>query len=417
MCDSGAMATLGRRISTRRISTVAVATGLLLAAGCGGNDSAGTTTSPSASGSASPTASISGSTTASPSASASASGKGWTPPTIVAPPSSAKAVASSDARASGVVRVQVNNCQGLAQASGSFVDDDLVLTAASIFNGASSIAVHSDNGVVRGQLVGLDATRGVALVKLLPTGDGSRLTGHVFSLAAADPAVGAKVTMLAHPLMRALYQDTGVVKEVSGGTIVHTANAAPGTSGGALLDQSGKLVGVEVATNGDGTGDHHAVAVSTLKTLVAGWKKSGTAQKLATCQADGPSMTSIHPDAPAIRQALGRYTRGISAPTTVDTATGLTGQAEAWQTLGETQQKKYGSPAKFIASFKGATVGAANVDNLEVRDHFTDTLIWTIQLEGPGKACQVHKQRVVLSSAPGHWVVDQLTDVESPSSC
>lgn len=78
---------------------------------------------------------------------------------------------------SGLVRVQVNNCVGRNQGSGFFVADDLMMTAAPSFTDAASIAVRSSTGIVRGDLVGLDKAKGVALVRLPATRDGSRPIG------------------------------------------------------------------------------------------------------------------------------------------------------------------------------------------------------------------------------------------------
>ncbi|GAA1396141.1 serine protease [Luteococcus peritonei] len=408
------------RGSVGRLSVCAVALASL-AAGCSSGSSGTSTPSTSASG---------GSAAASPgatatSASATPTKAPVTPVKPAAPPASAKPAGS---RAAGLVRVQVNNCQNMVTGSGFFVDDDLVLTAAHLFKGAASVAVHSPGGVVRGKVLGTDAASDLALVQLLPTGDGSRLTGPAFSLGTAAPKQGDAVTLLAYPAGRAAHQAAGTVEATDGGLevdgtkleglISHTANAAPGNSGGVLLDASGKAVGMEVSTDPSGAGVHHAVPMTKAAALMKAWKAKPAALKMAKCEELGPpSMTSIHPDAPAIKTALSRYLWGMSYPTETEELTGLTGAQVAWQGLGPAEQKRYGSPEKFLAQHKGVIAGAANVDNLEKRDEFTDTLIWTLQLEGPGKKCQVHTQRVVLSSASGSWVIDQVAEQQAPRSC
>lgn len=411
------------RGSCANLSVAVLALGL--AAGCSSGSPA-TDRTPAGTGSAS--ASTSHATTPSPTPSTTpTSGQvGWAPPTIVAPPAGASAVADSDQRASGVVRVQVNNCVGLNQGSGFFVGPDLVMTAASLFTDAASIAVHSSSGVVRGDLVGLDKAKGVALVRLPATRDGSRLTGTVFSTS-TDVTEGTSVTMLAHPLGQRLHQDSGTVTGTGasaqvdgttlGGLLEHDANASPGTSGGPLLTAGTKVVGMELATSPDGTGVHHAVPMSTAAPLLAKWKSSTAKLPLRKCTNDGPpSMTSIHPDAPAIKASLNRYLWGLGYPDQTDQA-GTSGADIAWQKLGAQEKKRQGSKQDFFATYRAMRPTAANVDNLEVRDHFTDTLIWTVQFNGPGKKCVVRKEKVVMSSEPGHWVIDQVTDMGSPNAC
>ncbi|WP_342091457.1 S1 family peptidase [Luteococcus sp. H138] len=343
----------------------------------------------------------------------------------VAPPASAAPL--SGGPAASLVRVQVNNCTAMAQAAAFYVGPDVVLTASHVFDNASSISVHNTTGVVRGELLGKDDATGVALVRLLPTRDNGKLTGPGLSLASAAPAAGAKLTMLGLPTGLGAHQAAGQVQQadqqatVAGapltGLLSHTANAQPGVSGAPLLDSAGTVAAIELASSPDGKGTHHAVPASAVSAKVKQWQSAGKATKLAKCKEDGPpSMTSIHPDAPAIKTALNRYLWGLSYPKDADPS-GQRGSQVAWHGLSTARQKSFGSPEKFIASLKGARATAANVDNLEISDQFTDTLIWTVQLEGPGKTCRVHKQKVLLSSEPGRWVIDQVSDLEAPRQC
>lgn len=417
-----------RGMQTLTVLAVTSLVGLTACQGQPGDAPSGPATTPgvaTASGSASPSP-ASGS--ASPSASQLPSAA-VTPVVPAAPPASSKPVAAGSGKAAAaMVRVQVNNCAAMSSGAGFFVTDDLVLTAGHLFKNAASVAVHSPGGVVRGQLLGTDAATDVALVKLLPTGDGSRLSGSPLSLPAKDPAAGAKVTTLGYPHGKGLHQASGsigaagqqatVAENSLDGLLSHSANAAPGNSGGPLLDASGAVVGMELATGPTGEGAHHAVPASSIAPLLKAWRAKPTPPRMVKCVESGPpSMTSIHPDAPAVKTALTRYLWGLSYPTQTEETTGLTGLQVAWQGLGPAEQKRWGSPAKFQAAHKGQIAAAANVDNLAKRDEFTDTLIWTLQLEGPGKKCQVHTQQVVLSSAPGYWVVDSASDSQPPRTC
>lgn len=362
-------------------------------------------------------AGASATTPSSPAASATpgAGDLGWRPPTVAPIPSGA-VPAPESGEAASIVRVQVNNCTGLTQGSAFFITPDLLVTSADLFDQAASIALHSSTGVVRGELMGLDEARGVALVRALPTRDGGKLTGPALTLAGADPSKGEAVTTLAHPIGHELHRARGTVSSVAEGRFEHDAIAAPGTSGGPVLDGQNRVLGLTQPSEPTAS-TVTAVSASTVADLVKTWRDAPKAHKLTECQQDGPpSMTSIHPDAPAIKASLHRYVMGLHGADRKD-ATGQTGAQVAWQKLGPALQKQHGSPEKFVASFKGARPTAANVDNLEIRDHFTDTLIWTIQFEGPGSKCVVHKQKLTLSTKPGHWVIDDVTDMEAPRPC
>ncbi|MEL4358452.1 MULTISPECIES: S1 family peptidase [unclassified Luteococcus] len=413
---------------------VMLAAGLTGLTACSGGTPAGQESSPggaqpsgsaSATGAASSAPATSGTPVPATTPSAKATAAVLAPAAAVAPPASASPLGGG--RAASLVRVQVNNCTAMAQGTGFFVAPNMVLTAGHLFNSGSTISVHSSAGVVRGELLGRDDATDVALVRLLPTRDGGKLSGTPLGLATAAPAAGSPVTMIGLPTGRDAHSAAGQVKQAGqqatilgkpvSGLVSHTANAQPGVSGAPLLDASGTVVAMELATTADGKGDHHAVPMATVAATVKQWQSAGKAQKLAACKQDGPpSMTSIHPDAPAIKTALHRYLAGITYATDKDD-TGLLGKDVAWQGLSARLQQTHGSADKFLATFKGAKPTAANVDNLEITDQFTDTLIWTVQLEGPGKACQVRKQKVLLSSQPGRWVIDQVSDLEAPRKC
>ena len=233
--------------------------------------------------------------------------------------------------------------------------------------------------------------------------------------------------MLGHPVNRSAHRAGGTVEALDqqvriggqslAGLFSHTANAAPGDSGGPLLDGSNRVVGMEVTASATGEGPHHGVPAPVLASRLKAWQAKPAPVTMAKCPELGPpSMTSIHPDAPAIKTALGRFLWGLSYPEQTEELTGLRGAQVAWQGLDREEQQRQGSPEKFLARYKGVIAGAANVDNLGKRDEFTDTLIWTVQLEGPGKKCEVRKQQVVLSSASGSWVIDEVTDL-GRSSC
>ncbi len=318
------------------------------------------------------------------------------------------AVADGESRSASMVRVQVETCAGMREASGVFVGADLVATSDAT-TGASGIAVRSSTGVVRGQVVAQDAARGLSIVKVLPTGDGQRLTGMPLTLAPAT--VGESLSVLGFPIGRKLHAEAGRITAAS--PLTHSGNPAPGVAGDALVNQSGRLVGLDVTDDGSTSSVADAAAISSALSKAA----AGTPVAFAACPIEGASMTSIHPDGPAVRGALARYVLGLWEPEKVSPTTGLTGLETAWNTLSPAMQKQYGTPKGLQDSYKGGRTSVANVDNLERTDFFTDTLIWAVHVDGPGKACRVHKQKVVLTTATGAWTIDQATDLVAPYPC
>ncbi|MBP2418235.1 S1C family serine protease [Microlunatus capsulatus] len=164
---------------------------------------------------------------------------------------------------SGVVRLQVVGCDGSWTGSGFLVDDDLVVTAAHVARGASSVSVTSEAGVVRGEVVDLDLSADTALLRLRRP-----LAGHRFTVAAARPDLGVDVGVLGYPfgvddvrLSRGAVSsgDTRVRYEGEDGfTVDHvvTTDAAVngGNSGGPAVDREGVVVGL-VSGNSNWSGD------------------------------------------------------------------------------------------------------------------------------------------------------------------
>lgn len=156
-----------------------------------------------------------------------------------------------------IVRIEV---RGDVDGSGSgvvFRDDGHVLTNAHVVDEADRImAVLADGTALEGELVGVDETTDVAVVKVaqsepMPTA----LLGS-----AADLAVGQPTVAIGSPLglLGGSSVTTGVVsalgREVSGqdgppllDMIQTDAAIAPGSSGGALLDMQGTVIGITTA--------------------------------------------------------------------------------------------------------------------------------------------------------------------------
>jgi serine protease Do len=163
-----------------------------------------------------------------------------------------------------IVELQVDGDKGKGSGSGViFRSDGYILTNNHVIDGATSIvAILSDGHQVKARLVGADPETDIALVKL---------TGPGQPVATLGTAVGLKVGQLAVAIGSPLglaggpSVTVGVVsalgREVDAGTgpalldmIQTDAPIAPGSSGGALVDQRGDVIGITtaVAVNGSG---------------------------------------------------------------------------------------------------------------------------------------------------------------------
>jgi serine protease Do len=163
-----------------------------------------------------------------------------------------------------IVELQVDGDQGKSSGSGViFRSDGYILTNNHVVEGATSIvAILSDGHQVKARLVGADPETDVALVKLDGPGRPVATLGTASGLKVGQLAVaiGSPLGLAGGPSVT-----VGVVsalgREVDAGTgpplldmIQTDAPIAPGSSGGALLDQRGDVIGITtaVAVNSSG---------------------------------------------------------------------------------------------------------------------------------------------------------------------
>lgn len=189
----------------------------------------------------------------------------------------ASAVAGADAadglrtavRAS--VRVRTVGCTSVRTGSGFAVDAHTLVTNAHVVAGAEELQVDTWDG--RQLAVTGSVTATVADLAVVRTEQ--ELPAEV-PLAAADPTGGEAVTVVGYPRGEALAKASGAVTGPADDPL-HTAAAqvlrleapvAPGSSGSAVVDGSGAVVGVVYAgaTTGE---DAYAVPVSTLRAALA----------------------------------------------------------------------------------------------------------------------------------------------------
>jgi len=176
----------------------------------------------------------------------------------------AQALYAQAAPAVAVVQVAENGRRGLGTA---FVirPDGWLLTASHVARGAEEITVELGETSYPAHLVGYDARRDLALLRIEPRGRLAALT----VVGTARLRVGDPVAVIGNPHGRTRVLTVGTVTEI-GATLPGLApgimvrfrgQVARGNSGGPLLDARGEVVGLVVAAGSAG-GEPSGLAVS-----------------------------------------------------------------------------------------------------------------------------------------------------------
>jgi serine protease Do len=142
--------------------------------------------------------------------------------------------------------------------SGVVIADGKVLTNAHNVRGDEVTVTFADGRSTRGQLSGVDWDGDLAVIsvdtgksKALVWADGGSVdVGAVVFGAAATSGGGSRVTWGTVSAVARAFRGPGGRKIA--GSLEHTAPMAPGSSGGALLDGEGRLVGLNTNRIGEG---------------------------------------------------------------------------------------------------------------------------------------------------------------------
>jgi len=167
------------------------------------------------------------------------------------------------------VRIRNIGCGSLSTGSGFALDDHTLVTNRHVVADSSTLQLSTYDG--RDIAAAAASTAGLADLAIVRTDDALPAAPE---LAPADPAVGDLVTVVGYPLGRALTVTTGQVLASQtdplnanlGGVLVTDAPVEHGSSGSAVLDSDGRVVGVVYAK--DSNGHSFVVPVSTLRSML-----------------------------------------------------------------------------------------------------------------------------------------------------
>jgi S1-C subfamily serine protease len=142
--------------------------------------------------------------------------------------------------------------------SGLVLAEGKVLTNAHNVRGDEVTVTFADGRSTRGQLAGIDVDGDLAVISVDTAGaralewaDGSAASvGTIVYGAAATSGGGTRVTFGSVSAISRAFRGPGGRKIA--GSIEHTAPLAPGSSGGALLDATGRLLGLNTNRLGEG---------------------------------------------------------------------------------------------------------------------------------------------------------------------
>lgn len=174
-----------------------------------------------------------------------------------------------DAAQRMAVRIRNIGCGTLSTGSGFALDDHTLVTNRHVVKDASTLQISTYDG--RDLAASAASTANLADLAIVHTQDALPAAPE---LATADPAIGDAVTVVGYPLGKALTVTTGHVissetdplNENLGAVLVTDAPVEHGSSGSAVLDGDGRVVGVVYAK--DANGHSFVVPVSTLRSML-----------------------------------------------------------------------------------------------------------------------------------------------------
>ncbi len=121
------------------------------------------------------------------------------------------------------------------------LDGERAVTQCDLLEGAASLMLHQGTRAYSAKTLHKDSARNLCILKVANSSEGVKLLDNY-------PAVGSRVYAISNALGLGISISEGVVsgiREANGDTFIqYTAPIAPGSEGGGLFDEDGRLVGV-----------------------------------------------------------------------------------------------------------------------------------------------------------------------------
>jgi serine protease Do len=191
---------------------------------------------------------------------------------------------------SGVLRLDVETCDGTTVGTGFIVGPRLVATVHHVVDGALSITLRRQSEIVgSASIIGSDPSKDLALLRT-----DAPIDGHDFVFANRSPRLGEDVLALGFPLGLPLSLSKGTVSgtnrsvRIGGITRKHLvqtdAALNPGNSGGPLLEVStGKVIGLVDLKNESASGLGFAVSAANASPSFDAWEIAPSRETPGEC--------------------------------------------------------------------------------------------------------------------------------------
>jgi hypothetical protein len=197
-------------------------------------------------------------------------------PTLAAPPTCPSTVELGERVIASTVTVLADGDGGImGSGSGFFVDKDLLVTNWHVVNGSRALRIKlttsEETFAVKG-IVGADLANDLAVLLLSPAADGPAIEGAPLPLLDEVPKRGAKVYAFGSPRLLEATMSDGIVsaeREIDGAPRIQiTAAVSPGSSGGPVTDECGRVIGVAYMKVRDAEALNFAIPTRFVQTLL-----------------------------------------------------------------------------------------------------------------------------------------------------
>jgi hypothetical protein len=201
----------------------------------------------------------------------------------------------------GVMRIEVQTCDGLAVGTGFLVAPRLVATVEHVVDGAVTIDLkRAGKTLGRATVIGQDRERDLALLRT-----DRPIKGYRFKLANRRPRLGEDVAALGFPLGLPFTVTRGAVSGLNRAIpidnvvrrrLVQTdASVNPGNSGGPLLTSDGRVIGLIDLGSADVNGIAFAVSSEVAGPLLKAWQVAPQPVSATTCESTDAPQVSVTP--------------------------------------------------------------------------------------------------------------------------